>query len=46
MKLIKLYLQSAVPRDRLTHPTLLSVENEIAPSVNLNNSAKDFSVVK
>jgi hypothetical protein len=46
MKLIELYLQSTVPHDRLTHLALLSVENEIASSVNLNNFAKDFAVVK
>jgi hypothetical protein len=46
MKLIKSYLQWTVPLDRLTHVALLSVENEIASSVNLNNFAKDFAVVK
>jgi len=35
-----------MPRDRFAHLALLSVENEIASSVNLNNFAKEFAVVK
>jgi hypothetical protein len=46
MKLIKSYLRSTMLQDRFTNLDILSIENEVASSIDFNDVIKDFAAIK
>jgi hypothetical protein len=46
MKLIKSYLRSTMSQDRFTNLAILSVENEVASSIDFSDVIKDFAAIK
>jgi hypothetical protein len=46
IKLIKSYLRSAISQNRFTNLAIVSIENEIASSIDFSDVVKDFATIK
>jgi hypothetical protein len=46
MKLIKFYLGSTMSQDSFTNLAVLSIENEVASSIDFSDVIKDFAAIK
>jgi soluble P-type ATPase len=46
MKLIKSYLQSTMSQDRFTNFAVISIEIEVASSIDFSDVIKDFAAIK